>query len=127
MQKKNAFTNTDIPYEVASTVENSLNEREIVDGAFINSQESMVTHDGQVGAVVGVSEGQNLLADMQSDPSLLAPMQNLMICWWTLWFFTNLLVDTGPNKIFIFGLSRREKHGKCPFCPWMFLLPPFLR
>ena len=60
---------------------------------------------------------------MPSDPSLLAGMQNLTICWWTLWFLTNLLVDTGPNKIFISGLSRREKHGKCPFCPWLFLLP----
>ena len=64
-----------------------------------------------------------LLPDMPSDPSLLAGMQNLTICWWTLWFLTNLLVDTGPNKIFISGLSRREKHGKCPFCPWLFLLP----
>ena len=60
---------------------------------------------------------------MPSDPSLLAGMQNLTICWWTLWFLTNLLVDTGPNKIFISGLSMREKHGKCPFCPWLFLLP----
>jgi hypothetical protein len=126
MQKKNAFINTDIPSEVAPTAKNSLNEREMVDDAFINCQESVVTDDGQVGAVVGVSEGQNLLADMQSDPSLLADMQNLTICWWTLWFFTNFLVDTGPNKIIISRLLRREKHGKCPFCPWLFLLPSFL-
>jgi hypothetical protein len=45
---------------------------------------------------------------MQSDPSLLADMQNEAFCWWTLWFLTNLLLDTPPNTILFLATEERE-------------------
>ena len=68
---------------------------------------------------------QILLQDMQSDPSLLADMQNLMICWWTLWFLTNLLVDTPSNKILISSCCGERRTVKCPICPYPFFYTSF--
>ena len=68
---------------------------------------------------------QNLLPDMPSDPSLLADMQNLAICWWTLWFLTNLLVDIPSNKILISRCCGERKAVKCPICPCPFFYTSF--
>ena len=62
---------------------------------------------------------------MQSDPSLLADMQNLMICWWTFWFLTNLLVDTPSNKIIISSCCGERRTVKCPICPCPFFYTSF--
>ena len=62
---------------------------------------------------------------MPSDPSLLADMQNLAICWWTLWFLTNLLVDTPSNKILISSCCGERMTVKCPICPCPFFYTSF--
>ena len=62
---------------------------------------------------------------MPSDPSLLAGMQNLTICWWTLWFLTNLLVDTPSNKILISRCCGERRAVKCPICPCPFFYTSF--
>ena len=62
---------------------------------------------------------------MPSDPSLLAGMQNLTICWWTLWFLTNLLVDTPSNKILISRCCGEIRAVKCPICPCPFFYTSF--
>jgi len=62
---------------------------------------------------------------MPSDPSLLADMQNLAICWWTLWFLTNLLVDTPSNKILISRCCGERRAVKCPICPCPFFYTSF--
>jgi hypothetical protein len=46
---------------------------------------------------------ENWLPDTQSNNALLLDMQNEAIYWRTLWFLTNLLVDTPYNKILISG------------------------
>ena len=62
---------------------------------------------------------------MPSDPSLLADMQNFTICWWTLWFLTNLLVDTPSNKILISSCCGERRAVKYPICPCPFFYTSF--
>ena len=57
IQKKNDSLNTDDTLSVVSpSVENNHDDRAMIDGAIINSQESVTTDEGQTGSLVGATD-----------------------------------------------------------------------